>query len=59
MTEVIYQDAVFDKHHKITFVPKKVRQLIIHKAGEDGQFLWFTFILEDGTKIETGYYQEI
>jgi hypothetical protein len=59
MTDIIFHDLQFDqKTRRIAFVPKKVKELHLHNAGEDGQFLWFEMILEDGEKIQSGYYKE-
>ena len=66
MTDIIYHQAQFSKilkdadtgFSRLVFVPVKVKELHIHKAGEDGQFLWFEFVLENGEKEQTGYYKE-
>ena len=66
LTEIIYHQAQISKTEKdpahgfgkLVFVPVKVKELHIHKAGEDGQLLWFEFVLENGEKEQTGYYKE-
>ncbi|MDD5240019.1 MAG: hypothetical protein PHH61_06190 [Candidatus Nanoarchaeia archaeon] len=65
MTEIIYYQAQLSKTEKdalgfkkLIHVPKKVSELEIHKAGEDGQYLWMKFTFEDGETEETGYYKE-
>lgn len=60
MTDIIFYQAQItkDKDHKLIFVPKKVSTLEIHKAGEDGQYLWMKITMEDGETEETGYYKE-
>jgi len=37
---------------------KKVKRMEIKFAGMDADYIWFTFIYEDGTKEETGYFKE-
>ena len=34
---------------------KKVTKIKFHLSGEDGEFLWIEFELEDGTKEQTMY----
>jgi hypothetical protein len=66
LTDIIYHQARISKIKKdadtgfgiLEFVPVKVKELHIHKAGEDGQLLWFEFVLENGEKEQTGYYKE-
>ncbi len=65
MTDITYYQAQISKTEKdadgfgkLIHVPKKVSKLEIHKAGEDGQYLWLKFTLEDGETEETGYYKE-
>ena len=40
---------------KVTLDGKTVRQLEFHRAGEDGEFLWIRWTLEDGSR-EDSYY---
>jgi len=64
MTDIFYHLAKYCLHAenekgKIIFVPTKVKQLDIHSAGEDGEYLWFEMILDTGEKISTGYFKEL
>ena len=38
---------------------KKVAKIKFHLTGENGEFLWIAFELEDGTKEETMYMKGI
>lgn len=40
----------------ITVDGMPVKSLDIHFAGDDGEYLWFDFITEDGQKKESSYY---
>jgi hypothetical protein len=65
LTDIIFHQAQISKKEKdcdgfgkLVFVPVKVKEMHVHLAGEDGQLLWFEFILENGDTEQTGYYKE-
>jgi len=44
--------------HQYGVETKKIKELHIQKAGEDGEYIWLRMITEDGEEIITGYFKE-
>ena len=42
---------------KTTIDGNPVKELNFHQTGEDAEFLWIEFVLEDGRKIHTLYFK--
>jgi len=45
MTELYYHDPKGGKKH--------IKEVIIHMFGEDGEWLWFTLVFDDGSSLQS------
>ena len=41
----------------ITCDGKKVRELKFHFSGEDGEFMWMEFVMDDGSNHQSFYFK--
>jgi len=51
MTELYYHEPLHEKKH--------IRELIIHSAGESGEWLWCEMTFDDGTKLQSYYFKGV
>jgi hypothetical protein len=45
MTELYYHDPKYGKKH--------IKEITLYFCGEDGEWLWFEIVFDDGSKLQS------